>query len=158
MSPATISGPVRVDVALVSRDRLTLILELVQGRIVKAQLVGTGCLEFLELLAAWRPKLTGDLAQLPLPAGSGHAALLLREAILKAQGRWDFPYREVELCHCRAVPTAKVDAAIVGGCHTVEAVKSATSASTSCGTCRTDIEAILAYRLKDMPENKPPIP
>lgn len=114
--------------------------------IISSKLTGRGCLQLLELMVAWRPKLKGSLDTIQLPDGDGHAAILLREAILKAQGRWFFPYGEEELCHCRAVATAKVDAAIVGGCKTVKAVSRETSAGTSCGTCRTDIEAIIKYR------------
>jgi bacterioferritin-associated ferredoxin len=117
-----------------------------QRMIVAAKLTGRGCLPFLELLVTWRPKLKGSLDALQIPDGDGHSAILLREAILKVQGRWFFPYGEEELCHCRAIPTAKVDAAIVGGCKNVKSVSRETSAGTSCGTCRTDIEAIIKYR------------
>lgn len=139
---------ISVDVELPARDRLSLELVVDRGEVTGAKLAVVGCMEILKLAADWRPKLKGPLASLPLPTGSGHAALMLREALLKAKGEWNFPYPEAELCHCRAVPTAKVDAAIVGGCHTIQSVAQETSAGTSCGTCRVDTDAIIKYRLK----------
>jgi bacterioferritin-associated ferredoxin len=138
---------VDISVSLAARDELRLRLKITNGEVVESHLSGIGCTELLEQIVAWRPFFKGPLGQLPLPEGPGHAQVMLRELILKAQGRWNFPYKEEELCHCRAVPTKKVDDAIIGGCHTVDAVKRATSASTSCGTCRPDIENILSYRL-----------
>jgi bacterioferritin-associated ferredoxin len=136
------------EVSLSSRDRLRLALDVDEnGTILSAQLTGSGCSELLSLLGTVRPLLKGKLADLQLPEGRSHSAILMRELLLKAKEQWNFPYKEEELCHCRAVSTRKVDDAIISGCHTVEAVKRATSASTSCGTCRWDIESILKYRL-----------
>lgn len=136
------------EVSLSSRDRLHLAIEVNdEGVITFAKLTGSGCTELLSLLATVRPLLKGRLDEVPLPKGTSHSAILMRELLLKAKDQWNFPYKEEELCHCRAVATRKVDDAIIGGCHSFEAVKRATSASTSCGTCRWDIEAILKYRL-----------
>lgn len=134
-------------VSLQGRDEITLDLDVANGEIASARLFGRGCPEMLNLMQAWRPKLKGALAQLEIPQGNSHSEILLREAVLKARGEWDFPYKEDELCHCRAVATAKVDAAIVGGCRTVRAIARETSAGTSCGSCRPDTEAIIDYRL-----------
>ncbi|MCB0386481.1 MAG: (2Fe-2S)-binding protein, partial [Bdellovibrionales bacterium] len=89
----------------------------------------------------------GNIGQIPLPEGSSTGAMLLREVILKAQGKWQYPYEHEELCHCRVVATSKVDAAILTGAHDPRDVSKQTSASTACGTCRPDVEAIIAYRL-----------
>ena len=137
-----------IEVGLPARDRLRLSFKVKDGEILDAKLEAVGCMELLRLVEVWRPHFQGSLEKMPLPEGRGHAAILMRELVLKTQGRWKFPYADEELCHCRAVPTAKVDAAIVGGCHSLEAVRAATSASTSCGTCRPDVENVLAYRLK----------
>ena len=141
---------IEIEVAAPAREQLRLKLEVKSdGSIVHGELTGIGCRETLELMNEWRKLLPGALvSELVLPKGKSHSAILLRELILKAQGRWQFPYQEEELCHCRAVATARVDAAIVGGCHTVEAVRTATSANTSCGACRGDIEKVIDYRLK----------
>lgn len=139
---------INVEITLPARDRLTLELEVERDEVKRAKLQVTGCMEILKLAQDWRPKLKGPLAAIALPQGNGHAALMLREAILKAKGEWSFPYPEAELCHCRAVATAKVDAAIVGGCHTIHSVAQETSAGTSCGTCRVDTDAIIKYRLQ----------
>ena len=135
------------EVQLAARDRIRLRLVVAEGEIREAKLSGIGCPEMLALITEWRPKLTGKLSDLPLPAGGGHAAILLRELLLRAQGKWAFPYKDEELCHCRSVPTKKVDDAIIGGLRSVDAISRATSAGTSCGTCRPDIEKILNYRL-----------
>ncbi len=90
---------------------------------------------------------SGDPKAWNLPPGNNHSALLLRELILKIRGEWKFPYPDLELCHCRAIPTQNVDQAILCGAHTPEAVSAITSASTACGTCRPEVQALMAYRL-----------
>lgn len=140
---------INVTVEFQGRDRLTLEIETKSGadrEIVHAHLSGVGCTELLALMVEWRPQLRGSLDSLPQPNGHGHAAMLLRELLLKAQDRWQPPYQDEEICHCRAVPTVKVDAAIISGCHDINSIKRATSASTSCGTCLPDIEGLLHYR------------
>ncbi len=107
-----------------------------------------GCPEVLSLCSEWRGKLKGDAKSWPLPQGTSHSEILLREAILKARGEWELPYKDSELCHCRVIATQKVDAAIVTGAHTVNEVSRRTSAGTSCGTCQPDIKKLIAYRTK----------
>lgn len=137
-----------IKVSIPGRDEVELQLELDGNHhIQSACLTGVGAPDLLELLAQWRAKLHGDLMTLEPPQGHSSAAILMRELLLKAQGRWDYPYAEQELCHCRAIPTNKVDAAIVTGAHTPEKVSRLTSASTACGTCRPHVEEILEYRL-----------
>lgn len=138
---------VDLQVSLPGRDSLELKLETANGNILTAKLTGRGCTEFLKLLQTWRPKLTGALLAVEIPRGNSHGEILLREALLKARGEWKFPYAEEELCHCRAIATGKVDAAIIGGCRSVRAIARETSAGTSCGSCRPDTETIINYRL-----------
>ena len=131
------------------RDELTLSLALADGgEIREAKLRAIGCPDLLKLVSDYRSRLKGVLTQVPLPDGQDHAAMLVRECLLRARGEWTPPYTDVELCHCRAVPTAVVDEAIVCGARTVAAVSRKTSAGTSCGTCKTDIEAMLNFRTK----------
>ncbi len=85
-----------------------------------------------------------------LSPGSDHVSILMRELVLKAREDFLLPYKEVELCHCRAVPTEVVDRAIISGCHTTQSVARMTSAGTSCGTCKPDTESLIAYRLKSL--------
>jgi bacterioferritin-associated ferredoxin len=134
--------------AISGRDELHLTVELDGETIRSARLSAIGCPELLALVEAWRPRLGGDRRHLALPEGNGHADMLMRELILKVRGEWKFPYGEQELCHCRAIPTAKVDAAIIDGAHRIETISRRTSAGTSCGACKPDIEAILNYRLR----------
>jgi NAD(P)H-nitrite reductase large subunit len=145
---STQSSVIDLEVGLAARDKLQLRLEVDENQqILSSRLVGVGCPEVLNLMQLWRPKLTGGLQEIELPDGTSHGVLLLREILLKAQGRWDPPYKDEEICHCRVVATRKVEDAIIAGCHTVDRIKRATNASTSCGTCRPDLESLLAYRL-----------
>ncbi len=148
MSSGSSNARQTIEVGLPARDRLRLEIALKDREISEAHLEAVGCLDLLRLVEKWRPLFKGKIDEVPLPQGRDHASILMRELILKAQGRWNFPYQEEELCHCRGIPTAKVDAAIISGCHTLEAIRAATSANTSCGTCRLDVESVLEYRLK----------
>ncbi len=131
------------------REEASLTVELASdGTIRRADLYGIGGPAFLRALCDLRARLTGSWREVPLPTGNHPGALLLRELLLKARGEWRFPYEDEELCHCRAVPTAVVDQAICRGAHTPQKVSSMTSASTACGTCRPDVEAIIKYRLQ----------
>jgi bacterioferritin-associated ferredoxin len=106
-----------------------------------------GCSDLLKLLKSCHRDQGADIAQWPLPVGLSHAEMLVRELILKAQNRWQYPYHHEELCHCRTVLTKRVDEAILMGAHRSEIVSRQTSASTACGTCRPDVEKIIEYRL-----------
>ena len=137
-----------ISVSLPGREELHLNLQLDNDQIVGSQLKGVGSPELLNLLVEWRPKLQGSVKEVPLPDGISAAAILLREVLQKAKGEWDFPVKEEELCHCRAIETKRVDMAVITGAHHPERVSELTSASTACGTCRPDVEAIIEYRLK----------
>lgn len=105
------------------------------------------CQELYELLHGFRKRHGDNIKNWPTPEGTSHSELLLKELLLKIKGQWQFPYQADELCHCRNVPTEIVDQAILAGAHTPEAVSRWTSASTACGTCRSDVEKIIQYRL-----------
>lgn len=105
-----------------------------------------GCVAFLEQIRALA-KTNSNPEQWPVPQAHDHASLLLREFILRVRGEWDFPYKDAETCHCRMVPTAVVDQAIINGAHSTRRVSRETSASTACGTCRPDVQKMIDYRL-----------
>ena len=147
-APKLQTQKIELSVSLPGRDELHLDLTVLNGEISNAKLTGRGCPEFLKLMQTWRPKLNGSLSAVEIPPGHSHSEILLREALLKAKGEWAFPYTDEELCHCRAIATSKVDAAIIGGCRSVRAIARETSAGTSCGSCRPDTEAIINYRLQ----------
>ncbi len=108
----------------------------------------SGCHDFLSSLKAMIKKNGADVSTWTLQGGTDHSSLLINEFILRVKNQWNYPYNDTELCHCRAVPTEKVDAAIVSGAHTTESISRRTSAGTACGTCRTDTIKILDFRLK----------
>lgn len=70
--------------------------------------------------------------------------ILINEFILKVKSQFKLAYEHAELCHCRMVPAEKVYEAIKQGCQSVEAVGRTTLAGTGCGSCRDDIEKLLA--------------
>ena len=131
-----------IRVTLAERDCLELYQE---G--LRCGVRASGCHALLELIRKKSQTEGNDLNKWTLPMGVSHEELLLKEALLKLQGQWQYPYEHEELCHCRAITTKKVDEAILMGAHTPEKVSRQTSASTACGTCRTDVEKIIAYRL-----------
>lgn len=107
-----------------------------------------GCPLVLTLVKGLRERFGKDLSKWELPKGTDHAAVLVRELLLKRTGQWSFPYAHEELCHCRAVSAHKVDQAIIAGAHSSEQVSRLTMASTACGTCRPDVEKIIQFRIK----------
>lgn len=110
------------------------------------QFSATGCRAFLARLRELAAE-NQNPKEWSLPDGTDHVAMLVREIILRVQGKWEPPFREAEICHCRAVSTQIVDACILNGGHSSERVSRETSASTSCGTCRSDVEKMIAYRV-----------
>lgn len=134
------------------RERVELEFEVdPQGDLRQVSLRGVGGPDLLDLLTRWRIHLRGSLVGVPLPPGNETGAMLVREVLQKAQGRWHYPYTHEELCHCRAVSTLTVDRAVLVGAHTPREVSRLTSASTACGTCRPDVEAIIKFRLGHQP-------
>ena len=121
-------------------------LELTQNSGISSLKV-IGCSKLLLLLHQLKQQFGNEVQQWTLPEGSAHEILLVRELILKAKDQWNHPYLHEELCHCRAIPTRVVDQAILLGAHTPEVVTRRTSASSACGTCRPDVEKIIAFRL-----------
>lgn len=51
------------------------------------------------------------------------------------------------VCFCHGVPRAEIRAAIQNGAVTLEAIKACTKASTGCGGCTSEVEALLAEEL-----------
>ncbi|MBK9322291.1 MAG: (2Fe-2S)-binding protein [Bdellovibrionaceae bacterium] len=127
-------------VELEGRDRIE-----VEGTTVKFR----GCSELTNLMKTMRKSFGPDLKAWPLPSGDSHSAILLREMVQKLRGDWNYPYKEVEVCHCRGVSCKTIDEAIVGGAHTTAAVSRQTTASTACGTCRPEVQRMIDYRLQD---------
>ena len=135
-------------IVLKGREMMSISLELSDAsEIISAKLFGIGGPDFLRQLKNWRKELKGPLQKISLPTGRSVGELMYKQLLLRARGEWDYPYKEAELCHCRAVPTEVVDAAILVGAHTANQVSRDTSASTACGTCRPDVEAILKFIL-----------
>ncbi len=140
---------IQSEVRWVGREEASLIVEVEpDDTIYQATLKGIGGPDFLRALCSLRGQLKGRWKDVPLPQGVRPSDLLLRELLLKARNEWNYPYADAELCHCRCVPTAVVDQAICQGAHTPQKVSAMTSASTACGTCRPDVEAILRFRLE----------
>ncbi|MDZ4662643.1 MAG: (2Fe-2S)-binding protein [Pseudomonadota bacterium] len=129
------------------RDEVLANMQAESGTITDLKLTAIGCLPFLKLVDEYRSKIKGELKSLMVPRLLDHSSLIIRELMLKLKGEWDFPYKEVMLCHCRAISCARVDAAVIFGSRSAEEVAKSTSAGTGCGTCRKDTENIIRYRL-----------
>lgn len=82
------------------------------------------------------------------PLGNHHEAILVRKLMLQATGLWHSPNRHDEICHCRQVSYAKIEDAVIAGAHTPALVTLWTSASSACGSCRPDVQAVIDYLLK----------
>jgi bacterioferritin-associated ferredoxin len=130
------------------RERLGLTLQIKDGVITHASMRAKGCLSFLTLSQKMKAKLLGPVGDLLPPSGKDHASMIWREMIAMIRGEWKLPVQQEELCHCRKISTQKVDRSIVFGAHTVEEVRKRTSANTGCGTCKSDVEALIENRLK----------
>jgi bacterioferritin-associated ferredoxin len=133
---------VKIKVELPMHDEITVTVESDQYSVQ-----AIGCSKTLDILKKLKSQHGSNPSQWPMPCGNHHSEILVRELILRTQQQFDFPYQHHEICHCRAVPTEKVDQAIVQGAHTPEAVSRLTSASTACGSCKPDVEKILSFRL-----------
>lgn len=131
--------PLVVEIA--GRDRL----EVTSLEPFKMKIIG--CELMWSTLQDMKTQYGPDITSWPLPEGTDHVSLLLKELILKLHGKWEHPYPHAEVCHCRNVPLTTVEEAIFAGAHTPEMVSRWTSASTACGTCRSDVIKILEFRL-----------
>jgi bacterioferritin-associated ferredoxin len=118
------------------------------GRIVDVQWRAWGCHDLLTTASRAAEKMKGQNLDKLFWSGVEHGDLLIREALDRLRGNFKLPIDDPETCHCRKIPTATVDEAIVLGAHTPEKVTNWTLASTGCGTCRPDVEKLIAYRLK----------
>lgn len=80
--------------------------------------------------------------------GHSHSDLLITEIMDRLKAGFNPPYKGEEVCHCRKIQAEKIDEAIVLGAHTPEKVTAWTTASSGCGTCRPDVEKMIAFRLR----------
>jgi bacterioferritin-associated ferredoxin len=139
------SSPVenrKFSVGLEGRDRIEINME---GAAAKVHF--RGCTELMGLMQSMRKNFGIDLSRWPIPNGTTHSEILLRELVLKLRGEWKYPYQEAEVCHCRNVACHTIDQAIIAGAHNTETVSRQTSASTACGTCRPEVQKMIDYRL-----------
>lgn len=152
----------QVEVLFLGRDRVVATFEFagadIGAHVVSMSFRASGCSAFQDALQEFKDRVMALPAKTRLIDGSAdfdsivssapdHVSILVRELVLRARDQFQLPYTETELCHCRAVPTEVVDRAIISGCHSVQSVARATSAGTSCGTCKPDTESLIAYRL-----------
>lgn len=108
-----------------------------------------GCAETMIKLKTLKENYAGrSVLDWPVPNGTSHSEMLIRELLLKVQNKWVYPFQEQQLCQCREVPTSDVDQAILSGAHTIHQVTMATGAASACSSCSIHIERILDYRLK----------
>jgi bacterioferritin-associated ferredoxin len=131
------------------REQLHLELEMDDKNIKAVSMQAKGCFDFLLVSQKMKKNLSGSIEYIEVPTGKDHSSLIWKEVILRLQGKWIEPVQQEELCHCRRVSTEKVDKAIVYGAHSLEDVRTTTSANTGCGTCKSDVIHLLDNRLND---------
>jgi bacterioferritin-associated ferredoxin len=129
-------------VELKGRDRL----EVTSLKPFKMKVIG--CEKLFAKLSELKKQFGPDVSTWALQKSHDHASLLINELILKLQNKWEHPYKEDEVCHCRNISLEVVEQAIMMGAETPEMVSKWTSASTACGTCRPDVEKTLKFRLR----------
>ncbi len=132
----------------VGRESLHLQFEVNDDSIVSVKMKAIGCLDFLKLSQEMKNKLLGPIENIPVPEGSDHSSMIWREVIYQLKNEWQLPVSDPEVCHCRKILTQTVDRAVVYGAHSINEVRSRTSANTSCGTCKNDVLQIISNRLK----------
>lgn len=123
-----------------NRDCLSLIQD-VSGKI---SLRVTGCRELHEKVQMLKNKFGIDLSQWQVAEPKDHSDFLIRKLLFQIR-KQSSPYLHEELCHCRMVPTKRVEDAIFNGAASVEELRRITTASTSCGTCHPDLESLLQF-------------
>ncbi|MBK9295157.1 MAG: (2Fe-2S)-binding protein [Oligoflexia bacterium] len=75
------------------------------------------------------------------------AQLMLNELLDKAKGVYK-SVDDIEICHCRKINRSEIIDAILLGAHTPEKVKKWTTASSGCGTCRSDVDKLINELIK----------
>jgi bacterioferritin-associated ferredoxin len=131
------------------REWIELEIGVDDSKIVKnVEVKACGCHVLIELIPQVKKKLMGHPLESLQWSGANHSEILISEALLKIQERFNFPLSDPELCHCRKIPAQVVDQAIVLGAHSPEQVTRWTRASSGCGTCRPDVVKLIQFRLK----------
>src|ERR1700722_11788566 len=88
------------------------------GKIQDIQWRAWGCHNLIETSRKASLSFSGkDFVGLDWP-GAEHWDLLINEAFSRAKGTFQIPVDDPETCHCRKIPTSRVDEAIVLGAHT----------------------------------------
>lgn len=105
-----------------------------------------GCSQMMSLTQHLQQTYGADFRVWPYPSGVSHAELLWKEFLQKLHQKWTPPYTDEEVCHCRKVSLKRVEEAILRGALTTEMITEKTQASSACGTCRPDVDKILAWR------------
>lgn len=132
-------------VEMPGRDRIEVVVD--SSKANPPQVRFRGCTEMMDLMQMMRKSFGVDPRAWPIPEGTSHAEMLLRELVLKLRGEWSLAVKDKEICHCRKVSAETIDQAILAGAHSSQVVSRQTSASTACGTCRPDVEKMIEHRL-----------
>lgn len=137
----------KIKVEVKDREWLEFNFQIEQGRIKSAKVLAQGCLPLIHAAQKAAQSFEGqNVSDLKWAQTDEHWDQMILEAISRLQGCYELPYKEAELCHCRKVPTAVVNDAILLGAHTPEKVKAWTGASGGCGTCRSDVTNMIEFR------------
>jgi assimilatory nitrate reductase catalytic subunit len=74
---------------------------------------------------------------------AGHANMLARYRIAAGRAGADMPEKGAIVCSCFSVGAGEIAVAVRAGCTTVQAIGASLSAGTNCGSCKSEIKAII---------------
>ena len=134
----------QVEAKIHNRDHLNMTIHNDKAYAIEAK----GCLDLLRAVKELKEncRSTNEFEKFwETKTNLNHGESLLKELCKKANGSWDLPYKDKELCHCRAVDTDLVVSTIHLGAKLTDKVGKMCSAGTSCGTCTPDIQACIDY-------------
>jgi bacterioferritin-associated ferredoxin len=129
------------------REYVSVDIEYDNDKIKSIKISALGSLQFLRYINGFRSLNEINVSKLEVPKGylDSPDLLLFRQAVLELKKIWNPPYTQQQICHCRSVSTQQVENSILVGANTTSKVSRMTSASTACGTCMPDVQAMIHY-------------
>lgn len=98
----------------------------------------------IEKINVYKKEFGSDPKVWPIKPIENNNDILINEFILKIKNDYKISHTQVEICHCRTVPTETVIQCVKQDCHTVKEISRATKAGTGCGTCVPQLKILLS--------------
>ncbi len=105
-----------------------------------------GCLSFLNKIAELKEFLKNNTVEnFKLNDDQEHSNLLLKKLVLSMQSKYQLPYLEDEICHCRHIKTNTCENSALAGNLSLKSIGATCSAGITCGSCKPDLESLIDY-------------